>query len=170
MIVAAVVVLLNGILIPAVPPAELIAGRVMVPVMPVITRFVERVSVDEFGAIRIEARGHRCTLRVGVAEAACDDRLRPLELAPYRRDGVVFIPLGDVARAFGGEVTYDAASGTAAVSLAPDRRLETPAPFDPGAPQVAPSAVFTPQPASPTPRPTEGANPRPRRTAIPVPP
>ena len=164
----ALVVLLNGSVVPAVPPAELVAGRVMVPIAPVVTRFADRVTFDGAGAIAIEAHGHRCLLRVGVPEAVCDDRMRALELAPYVRDGVPFVPLGDVARAFGGRIAFDPASATVGVWLAPERRVASPAPFDPAAPSVAPTTVFTPQPPPPSPRPTESGPPRPRRTAIPV--
>jgi hypothetical protein len=168
MIVAsAVVVLLNGVVVPTALPAELVAGRVMVPAT-AITRFADRVAVDPLGTITIEGRGHRCTLRIGIAEATCDDRTRPLELSPFFREGTAFVPLADVARALGGEVVYDVPSGTAAVQLPPDRRVETPAPFDPRAPQATPTTVFTPQPPSPTPRPAESGSPRPRRTAVPV--
>src|SRR3954470_24368018 len=122
MIVASVVVLLNGVVVPTALPAELIAGRVMAPAT-TITRFADRVVVDPSGTITIEGRGHRCTLRIGIAEATCDDRTRPLELSPFLSDGTAFVPLADVARALGGEVVYDVPSATAAVQLPPDRRV-----------------------------------------------
>jgi len=166
MIVPVVVVLLNGVAIPAAPPAELVAGRVMVPIAPVVTRFAERVAFAAFGAVVIEAHGHRCTLRVGVAVAACDDRVEPLEYAPYEHEGVLFVPLGDVARALGGAIAFDPASSTVQVWLEPDRRLETPPPS--GAPPGGPVPALTPGP-TPTPaQPDSGPSPRPRRTPLPA--
>jgi hypothetical protein len=166
--VPAVIVLLNGSMVPAVPPAEVIGGRVMVPLAPVVTRFAERVTVDAGGTIVIEVPGHRCTLRLGVAEAVCDNRARPLELAPFVREGVPFVPVADVVRAFGGTIAFDPGSATVDLRLAPERGVESPAPFDPAAPSVTPTMLFTPQPPPPSPRPTDSAVPRPRRTAIPV--
>lgn len=160
--------LINGSLVPAVPPAELVAGRVMVPIAPVVTRFADRVAFDGASTIVIDVHGHRCTLRIGIAEATCDDRVRPLELAPFIRDGVPFVPLGDVARAAGGRIAFDPASATVGVWLDRERRVESPAPFDPAAPSVSPTTVFTPQPPPPSPQPTVSGPPHPRRTAIPV--
>ena len=159
-----VIVVLNGVPLPAVPPAQLVAGRVMAPVAPVVTRLVRRVAVESFGAIVLEARGHRCTFRVGWATAACDDRFEPLESAPYERDGTVFLPLGDVARVLGGTLSFDPASGTAQLRLAPEHELVTPPPS--GAPPGGPSPALTPGP-TPTPnRPEVGPSPRPRRTPL----
>lgn len=162
-----IVVVLNGVLVPAVPPAQLIAGRVMAPVTAIVTRFADRVAVDAAGGIVIEARGHRCSFRIGVAEAACDGRTGPLEYAPYVEDGTAFVPLGDIARAFGGELVFDPASATAEIRLDPQRRLETPPPS--GAPPGGPDPALTPGPRPTSPPPVEpGPSPRPRRTPLPA--
>jgi hypothetical protein len=164
--IAPVAVLLNGVLIPAVPPALLVAGQVMAPVAPIVTRFAERVAVDPSGTILIEARGHRCRFRIGVAEAACDGRTAPLEFAPFLADGTAFVPLGDIARALGGELVFDPTSATAEVRLEPLHALETPPPS--GAPPGGPTPALTPGP-QPTPSPPEtGTSPRPRRTPLPA--
>ena len=165
-IVPVVMVLLNGVPVPAVPPAQVVAGRVMVPIAPIVTRLAQRVAVDAFGAVVLEARGHVCTFRVGVATAACDDRLEPLERAPYVREGTVFLPLGDVARVLGGTLAFDSASATAQVWLSPEHELVTPPPS--GAPPGGPVPALTPGP-TPTPvRPEVGPSPRPRRTPLPA--
>ena len=162
-----IVVVLNGVLIPAVPPAQLVAGRVMAPVSGIVTRMADHVAVDAAGGILIEAHGHRCSLQIGVAVAACDGRTTPLAFAPYSEDGTAFVPLGDLARALGGELVFDPASGTADVQLDVQHRLETPPPS--GAPEGGPNPALTPGPrptAPPTPEP--GPSPRPRRTPLPA--
>jgi hypothetical protein len=63
------------------------------------------------------------------------------------------VPLEPLVRCLGGSSVWDERGH---------------APFDPSAPQVAPTTVFTPEPASPTPRAIASGSPRPRRTAIPV--
>jgi len=165
-VIAPIVVLLNGVLVPAVPPALLVAGSVMVPVAPIVTRFAERVAVDPSGDILIEARGHRCQFRVGRAVAACDGRNTALEFAPFIEDGTAFVPLGDIARALGGEVSFDRASGTAELRLEPLHRLETPPPS--GAPPGGPDPALTPGPGPTTPSPEPLSSPRPRRTPLPA--
>jgi hypothetical protein len=162
-----IVVVLNGVLIPAVPPAQLVAGRVMAPVTAIVTRFADRVAVDAGGGIVIEAHGHRCALRIGVAEAACDGRTGPLAFAPYVDDGIAFVPLGDLARAFGGELVFDPASATAEVHIAWQPRLDTPPPS--GAPPGGPEPALTPGPRPASPPPAEPEpSPRPRRTPLPA--
>ncbi len=161
-----IVVVLNGVLVPAVPPAQLVAGRVMAPVSAIV-RFADRVALDGSGGILIEAHGHRCSFRIGIAEGACDGRTAPLELAPYSEDGTAFVPLGDVARALGGEMDFDPASATAELRLDPLHRLETPPPS--GAPPGGPEPALTPGPRpTPPPPPDPGSSPRPRRTPLPA--
>jgi hypothetical protein len=162
------VVVVNGTAVPAAPPALLVAGRVAVPVLPIVTRIAERARVDPLGTIEIERSGHRCVLHVGDLSATCDDRIHPLDVAPFARGGVTYVPLAAVVRALGGSVSYDAASTTASVQLSAERRVDTPPPFDAGAPQATPTTIFTPQPPPPTSRPVEHESPHPRRTAIPV--
>ena len=164
--IAPIVVLLNGVLVPATPSALLVAGSVMVPVAPIVTRFAERVAVDPAGDILIEARGHRCRFRIGRAVAACDGRNTALAFAPFLDDGTAFVPLADVARVLGGDVSLDRSSGTAELWLAPLRGLETPPPS--GAPLGGPTPALTPGPRPATPAPEPISSPRPRRTPLPA--
>lgn len=159
-------VVLNGVALPAAPPARVIAGRVVAPVLPIVTRIAERVELDSFGAIVLEGRGMRCVLHLGSAFATCNDRVNTLGLAPFVAGGVTYIPLSAVVRAFGGDVRFDAASETVSLELGAERAIYSPAPFDANAPHVAPTAIVTPPP--PAPLPTPGESPRPRRTAIPI--
>jgi hypothetical protein len=139
----------------------------MAPLGPVITRLVERVT-RAGDAIEL-ARGARvCVFRLGVPSFRCDATIRLGDASPVERDGALYLPLATVVRAFGGTVTFDAVHRTADVELAASTDLATPAPFDPHAPQAAPTDVFTPQPVPATPRPFESGDPRPRRTAIPA--
>lgn len=163
----AVIVLVNGTLVPSAPPARLLFGHVMVPLVPIVTRFTQRASMA--GDTIVLARGERtCTLRIGSAAMTCGGVTHVAGVVPFAAGGVAFVPLADVARAFGGAVAFDAATGTATVDFGPPAELTTPAPFDPNAPQVAPTNIFTPMPPPATPQPLETGIPHPRRTAIPA--
>jgi hypothetical protein len=164
---AAVIIVLNGAVVPSAPPPRLLFGHVMAPLAPVVTRFTERVAID--GDTITLVRGARtCVLHVGWDALECDGVAGPLPVAPFGRDGVAYVPLAEVARAFGGTAAYDARSRILAVTLPEAAVLASPAPFDPAAPQASPTAVFTPSPPPATPRPVEAGSPQPRRTAIPA--
>ena len=167
MIPAAVIVLFNGAIVASSPPAQLVFGHVMAPLAPVVTRFADRAALDG-DTIEVVRAGRACLLRIGSNAMVCDGIASALPVAPFGRDGVAFVPLADIARAFDGDVTYDARAHAAAIELHPGNALRTPRPFDAGAPQAAPTAVFTPSPPPATPRAFETGSPLPRRTAIPV--
>jgi hypothetical protein len=78
------------------------------------------------------------------------------------------VALAPLVRSLGGDAHFDARTKTLALAFDGARVIETPTPFDPRAPQVAPTTIFTPQPPAPTPRVVETGVPVPRRTAIPV--
>jgi hypothetical protein len=164
---AAVIIVLHGSVVPSAPPPRLLFGEVMVPLAPVVTRFTERVAVAG-NTITVVRGAHTCVLRVGWDALQCDGRTIPLPVAPFGRDGVAYVPLAEIARAFGGTAEYDAPSRTLALELPPDTTLAPPAPFDPAAPQASPTVVFTPSPPPATPRPVDTGSPQPRRTAIPA--
>lgn len=170
MIGLAVMVVLNGSVIAGTPPAALVAGHVMVPVHSVVTAFADGVSFGPAGSITIVAGTHRCLLQVGSREMRCDDVPRSIAAAPFERDGATYVPVADLARAVGGTVAFDGKTKTAALRFPLRTAVQTPVPFDPRVPQVAPTQLFTPEPArrTPTPRPVETGSPRPRRTAIPA--
>jgi hypothetical protein len=164
----AVLVAINGMLTASVPPAVLAGGHVAAPLGPILSRFTERAGVLPGGGVAIVARGQVCTFHVDSTAFECAGRTARAAAPPFVRAGVVFLPLADVVHAFGGRMTFDGRTKTAAVTFPPLVRIATPAPFDVLAPQVAPTRVFTPQPPSPTPLPAVTGSPRPRRTAIPV--
>ena len=67
----------------------------------------------------------------------------------------------------GGSVRYDDVRNVASIEMPPSRALGTLAPYDRTAPEVAATAVFTPQPTV-APRPVPSGVPRPRRTPVSV--
>jgi hypothetical protein len=165
----ALMVILNGAILPSVPPAQLLFGHVMVPVAPVVTQFTQRAAVDG-DTITLVRQDRTCVFRIGSDAFVCNGVGGTLPVAPFGRDGMAYVPLADVVRAFGGDCEYDPRSRMAAVDVPPETALKTPAPFDPSAPSATPTMVFTPSPAPlpATPRPAESGSPTPRRTAIPV--
>jgi hypothetical protein len=169
MIPAAVIVILNGAIVASAPPAQLLFGHVMAPLAPVITRFTERAVVDG-NTITLVRSGRTCVFRVGSDAFVCDGVGGNLPVAPFGRDGVAYVPLAEVARAFGGAAEYDPHSHIMALEVPPRTAVRSPAPFDPNAPSATPTVIFTPSPApaTPTPRPVDDASPVPRRTAIPA--
>jgi hypothetical protein len=161
-----IALVIDGSFAPSAPPARLVLGRVMVP-LPAIVARVDRAAVR--GDAIVLVRGSRaCTLRIGGATFVCSGMTRDVTAVPFAAGGTAFVALSDIARAFGGTATYDAQTRTASLTLPPDPTLNTPAPFDPLAPQATPTEVFTPMPPPATPRPLETGIARPRRTAIPV--
>jgi hypothetical protein len=140
---------------------------VMAPLAPIITRFTERAVLDG-DTITLVRDGQTCVLRIGSDAFACNGVAHVLPVAPFGRNGVTFVPLAEVVRALGGAAAYDARTHTAALDVPPATVLATPTPFDPAAPQVAPTVIFTPSPAPATPPPPVAGSPQPRRTAIPV--
>jgi hypothetical protein len=165
--IAAIIVLLNGVFVPSAPPPRRVFGAVMVPLAPIVARIADRVTLD--GDTITLVRGTRvCAFTVGSPAYRCDGVRQASGVVPFARDGIVYLPLGAVVRAFGGTVTFDARSGTVAVTLPRSNALLTPPPFDANAPQATPTRVFTPQPAPPTPQVPISGDPRPRRTAIPA--
>ena len=163
----AMVVLLNGSFVPSSPPVRRLFGEVMAPLSPVITRIADRVTLRGDDVV-LSRSAQTCTFRIGSPAFRCGDALAAAEVAPFARDGIVFLPLAAVVRAFGGDVTFDSARATVAITMPARSSVATPAPFDATLPQVAPTQVFTPQPAAPTPQATATGDPYPRRTALPA--
>jgi hypothetical protein len=153
---AAIVIVLNGAFVPTTPPPRRLFGHVMVPLVPAVARIADRVTVA--GDDLTFVRGSRtCVLRVGSSAFRCDGTPLSAEVAPFARDGIVFVPIGPVARALGGSVLANARTGTIEIAMPPQWAVRTPAPFDPNAPQAAP-----------TPQVMVSGDPRPRRTALPA--
>lgn len=145
-------VLIDGVPIPTSHPACLLAGRVMAPLVPIVSRLARVASVGPDGSVELEENHRRVTLEMG---------RRAFEI-----DQIVYVPLASVAKALGARIAYDKRTRTVSVLLEPVM-LATMAPYDPTAPHVAPTTVFTPLP-SPTPRPTVTGIPAPRRTPVEV--
>jgi hypothetical protein len=165
---AAVLILLNGAVVASVPPARLLFGHVMAPLSAAVMRWSDRAALDG-NTITIQRGARQCVLRVGVDAFVCDGTVRPLGVAPFGRAGVAFVPLADVARALGGSVAYDARTRTLDIAFPPASEVETPAPFDPFAPQVTPAPTPPPAATPVPPGPAIIGSPLPRRTAIPDP-
>jgi hypothetical protein len=167
----AIVVTVNGSLVPATPtqPAQIISGTVVAPAEPFARRIATAASIDPSrGAIVMERGDRRIELRTGHSTAWTGSAAIALPIAPYVRGETLIIPLAVVARALGAHVRYVGAEHVLEIETEPPAPLATMTPYRPGAPAVAPTALFTPQPPSPSPRPTVSGTPLPRRTPIPV--
>jgi len=149
---AIVTIVLNGAIVPSFAPARISFGHVVGPLAPIASRIASRLAyVPADGMLIIEHAARRIVVPVAFVD-----------------DDVPYVALGPVVRALGGSVSFDTRTKTMTISLADDRLIQTPQPFDPSAPQVAPTMVFTPEPPHPTPRATDTGSPQPRRTAIPA--
>jgi len=141
-----VAVLVDGAFVPSAPPASLAAGQVVAPAA-LVAQFVDRVDVRG-GTLTARRGERRCSVR-----AAGD---------------AAWVLLAPLARCLGARLSWDAHAKTLAIAFASAVTIRALPAFDPSAPQVAPTAVFTPEPAPPAPRVIDTEPPRPRRTAIPV--
>lgn len=146
---ALLTVLINGAPVVTTHPAQIVAGRAMAPLMPVIVRMATVVVVSPDGTIDIERGRHH--LRFALAAAQGE---------------LTYLPLAPIVRELGGTIRYDPAARTVEVSFAP-QPLATAEPYDMLAPRVAPTAVFTPF-ARPTPPAQAVGTPQPRRTPVEV--
>ena len=133
------------------PSAALRNGHVVAPPV-LVAHFADRIDVAADGTLTA-SRGERSCVARSVDAAA------------------VLVELAPLARCLGAQhVGWDPRAKTLALTFGGPVMVRTMPPFDPTAPQVAPTTIFTPQPPPPTPRVIDTGAPRPRRTAIPLPP
>ncbi|HEY0394748.1 MAG TPA: hypothetical protein VGD01_09660 [Candidatus Elarobacter sp.] len=149
-LVALVLVVVDGTFVPSVPSAALRDGRVVAP-LDLVARLADRVDVGADGTVTARRGARECSAQ---PVAASDPAL------------VVLAPLARCLGATG--IAWDARGKTLALSFQGPVVVRTLPPFDPSAPQVSPTAYFTPEPAPPTPRVIDTGSPRPRRTAVPI--
>ncbi len=147
-----VTIVVNGTIVTSSSPARIRSGRVVAPLTPIVVRLVSRaVYAPATSSVEIERNGTRMVVRVAFVE-----------------NNVPYVELAPIVRGIGGNAAFDAPTKTFAVVLAPGGPIATPWPFDPAAPRVQPTTVFTPSPPPAAPRSIETGVPRPRRTAIPA--
>ena len=126
-------------------------GRVYAPLRPFVTAFADRIWFEGDSLVIVR-----------------DGRTVRVRLAPLSPDALdcAYVPLATVLRSLGETVRYE--RGSVIVSRRATAVVETPTPFDPGAPSASPRTVFTPSPVA-TPRPVWTGSPLPRRTPLPYP-
>ncbi|MBV8196738.1 MAG: hypothetical protein JO263_01265 [Candidatus Eremiobacteraeota bacterium] len=149
-----VAVIVDGRPLTAYQRATLVAGRVYVPVAPLLTGLADSISM----------RGNTLVVQRGVHQI----QIAALPISPSDLD-TMYVPAGNVLRALGVALRYEPKTHRLFIQTDARVMVGTPTPFNPAAPTLAPSAVFTPLPLA-TPRPVWTGSPLPRRTALPLPP
>jgi len=147
-------VLVDGSPLRAYARAYIANGRVFAPVDPLLTRLADRLWF-EGDTLIVQRGGRRVRVPVAGGPAAALDG--------------AYVPAGPVLAELGVAARYDSATHRLLVRVGEREIVATPTPFNPAAPAVAPTELFTPSPA-PTPRPVWTGSPLPRRTALPYPP
>jgi hypothetical protein len=152
-----VTIVVNGALVIGSTPAVLRGGVVMAPLDPYVRTLATAISPASDPHIVVQRARRSLRLRLGSREIESGSALELVPIAPFLRDGTLYVPLAVVARALGGTVAYDGRGHTLAIAF-PETPLAT---LPTGLPTFAP----TPTPA---PVPTISGIPKPRRTPIPV--
>jgi hypothetical protein len=149
MVAPVVTVLVDGRPVDAPVPALLLGGLVSAPIDPYARLIATKITIDHGrGSVTFERGLARVTINV-----------------PYLRGASARIPLGELARALGDSVRYDAAGHTLEIESGQPAPLATMTPYVTWTPPPGPLATFTPEP-TPAPRPSVTGIPQPRRTPI----
>lgn len=149
---AALSIVVDGNVVRSYNAPYVVSGHVVAPLEPYVTGIA--ASIGYSGGTLIVTRGDRFA-QVPFAS--------PPDPAHYQSTYVEIAPL---LRTLGATVWYDPREHRLFVET-PRSVLATPTPFNPAVPQPAPTAVFTPIPAT-TPRPAVTGTPSPRRTPLPA--
>ena len=168
MIAPPVSVVINDRLVLSSRAPAIVAGAVMVPIDPFLLRLPGAVMIAPDGnEVRISIRGEAIVVNVGRRAVQIGARSIPVTAAPYAAFGATYVPLAPIVRALGGTATFAGRTKTLDVFLSGPVPLVTMTPYDPSAPRVAPTTLFSPVPTT-TPRPVLTSIPRPRRTPVPA--
>jgi hypothetical protein len=146
LVLAAVIV--DGALVPSIPPASILAGRVVGPPR-LIAAFADQVVIGTDGTVIARRGALTCT---AVPLSGADPPL---------------VALAPLARCLGATVGWDARAHTLALAFGPEAALPTPTPPGTPTPSTASPEPATPPPTA-SPRPVLSGAPMPRRTAIPA--
>jgi hypothetical protein len=154
MVLAAVLtILIDGSTIETSQPAQIVAGRTMAPLVPIVMRFADAISLTRKRTIVIE-RGRRSVEIPFVGSPACPE--------------CIYVPLAPVVHALGGQARYDPGSRSVELSFGP-RPIRTPEPYDMFAiPRPAVTTLSWPTPPTPGAPPLTLGIPQPRRTPVEV--
>jgi hypothetical protein len=146
------VVIVDGALVPSIPPASVLMGRVVGPPR-LVAAFADQVVVGADGTVIARRGALTCT-------------------APALTPGdPPLVALAPLARCLGAAVSWDARAHTLALAFGPEAPLPTPTPpaVSPATPAAAtPSSGPATAPPTASPRPVLTGIPMPRRTAIPA--
>ncbi len=147
-------ILIDGSPVVTSHPAQIVAGRIMAPLVPVVTQIADAISLRDGRTLVIERGRRQVALRISAAPPCpvCD----------------VYVPLAPLVRTLGGTLRYDARAGCVALSFGP-RALRTPEPYDMLAlPHPAATTLAWPSPPKPAAKDVAAGVPQPRRTPVEV--
>lgn len=148
----ALTLILDGSVVRSYNPAYLSRGHVIAPVMPILARVATKIEYRN-GMMLIWRKDRFAQVRIA--------RPEPSQLQS------TYVEIAPLLRALGESVSFDGASHTLNVRTPVDSIVQAPSPFNPAAPETAPTTLFTPNPVA-TPRPVVTGVPRPRRTPVPL--
>ena len=144
----AVTIIIGGAPVQSYNRPYILRGRVMAPIVPFVARCSDRISYQ--GKMMIIRRDDRVA-------RVLSGTVEPRTLQAY------YVAVAPLLRSLGAQISYDRVDRKLFVRCLPMPPLQTMAPQL--TPHVAPTTVFTPEPAS-TPRPIYTGSPHPRRTPI----